>query len=204
LLNATSLGKKYAASWSNGELQGFCKFLREFPSGLGNAVINIMRKEWYSDSAVQQAVELDSAGDFKNFFKKGHPTTIIKDRYNPRKSKTVDGFFDVVSRENYVKAKALGTELRKWEDLKNAILSEAEYFKYAPLGGRTDNTIVIELRKGTKLDSKALQNAIWKAYEEDRLKMINISRVGVYDAKKDTVLIYDKEDWEWNARTVKN
>lgn len=204
LLNATSLGKKYLAAWSNEELQGYCKFLKEFPSGLGNAVINVMKKEWYTDSLVKQAVELDSAGDFKNFFKRGHPMTIIKDRFNPSKSKKVDGLFDVGSRENYIKARVVSTELRKWEDLKNAILSEAEYFKYSPLGGRYENTIVIELRKGTKLDSRALQQAIFNAYKEGYSKsMINVTRVGIYNTKKDTVLLYDKEDYEWNARTVK-
>ncbi len=203
LLNATALGRKYLASWSKPELHGYCRFLQKFPDGLGNAVINVMREKWYSDNMVKRAVQLDAEGSFKNFFKRGHPMTVIKKSVNSRKAKTVDGVFDVSGpRAYHVKAKALNTELRNWRGLTKAILSQAKYFEYSSLGGILDNTIVIELRKGTTLSKKTIQAAIWHAFDdnEDPFRMINVSRVGVYNTKKDSVILYTKENWLGSER----
>ncbi|MBN2067775.1 MAG: hypothetical protein JW744_04870 [Candidatus Diapherotrites archaeon] len=192
-LQETALGKRYLGEWAKEELLGYCLLLDEFPEGRGNAVLNVMREAWHIDSAVKQAAELEGK-EFKNFFPKGHPKTVIR---GISSEKEVDAAFEVNPRTHYVSAAAFKGKVKSWKSIKNAVVREAKNFEFS-YTGLCDNTIVIELAGGTSLSESEIRGAIWHAFEEKPAEMLNVARVGIYNAKQDSVILYTKSNWIWN------
>lgn len=179
------LGGKFSAE----TLKGLALIIKNFPEGNGKAVLDALTDKAFGP--VWDAGDLEEMAEIKDgqltrfFFKKSLFT------------KTSTVFLDAIAmpyyKDFFIETAALNSRLSRPKTLYSKIISESKKFR----GVYSDATLVIVLKKGSSIAKKETEKTIREAFENSKnLDIQNISRIAIYDAKKQkTITVYGRQDW---------
>jgi len=184
------IDKRFGNRLLEEELQGIAKIVEEFPERNGKAVLETMTDAKYgvwSKQALKEIAELDAKGNLENFYFKGSQFAKIGEN-------AVDGIARAGYKDFFIETSAVRNRLKSASFLYSKVVLQSKRFKETK---GQDTTLVIILKKGTRLGKKEIDKTLWKAFEKStNLDMQNITRIALYDASEEkTVTVYSKQDW---------